>query len=150
MGKFVTLLAFLSCLYSNAFAGPREEVMEVLQKWTQAFSDSDVETILSLYSPDALFLGTGSTSVVDGQPQEIRKYFEKALLNNRPRGAKLNSYSVLILSDYSVVVTGLDTLTGVKDGKPVSSDGRVTFVLEKKNGQWLIVHFHRSLMPVPK
>jgi hypothetical protein len=101
---------------------------------------------VALYAPDALFLGTGSKTIVT-KSDDIRKYFENALLTNRPRGATLGSYEAIILSDTAVVVTGLDTVTGVRDGTPFSNSGRATFVVAKRGSDWKIVHFHRSAMP---
>ncbi len=146
MRELLVALALLASLCSTANAGPKEEALQVLEKWTKAFTDSDVDGIVKLYAPDASFLGTGSKTVVL-KPEEIRKYFEQALLNNRPRGATLGSYSAMVLSDTAVVVTGLDTVTGVRDGKPVSANGRVTFVVARRGSDWQIVHFHRSAMP---
>ena len=117
-----------------------------MEKWTKAFSDSDVDGIVKLYAPDTTFMGTGSKTVVI-KSDEIRKYFEQALLTNRPRGAKLDSYSATVLSDTAVLFTGLDTVTGVRDGVPYSANGRVTFVVAKRGAEWQIVHFHRSAMP---
>jgi uncharacterized protein (TIGR02246 family) len=133
-------------LLSAATAGPKEEAVQVLERWAKAFTDSDVDGIVKLYAADALFIGTGSKTVVL-KPAEIRSYFENALLNNRPRSATLGDYSVMPLSDTAVVVTGLDTVTGVRDGKPFSNRGRVTFVVAKRGSDWQIVHFHRSAMP---
>ena len=146
MRKLLFAVALFVPLCSTAIAGPKEDALQVLEKWTKAFTDSDVDGIVKLYAPDALFLGTGSKTVVV-KPEEIRKYFEQALLNNRPRGAKLGDYSVMVLSDTAVVVTGLDTVTGVRDGKPTSANGRVTFIVAKRGSDWQIVHFHRSAMP---
>jgi hypothetical protein len=81
------------------------------------------------------------------KPEGIRSYFENALLTNRPRGATLNDYAAMVLSDTAVVITGLDTVTGVRDGQPFSANGRVTFVVAKRGSDWEIVHFHRSAMP---
>jgi hypothetical protein len=53
----------------------------------------------------------------------------------------------MVVSDTAVVVTGLDTVTGVRDGTPISSNGRVSFVVAKRGSDWKIVHFHRSAMP---
>jgi uncharacterized protein (TIGR02246 family) len=139
-------IVLLSSLASTAYAGPREDALAVLDKWTKAFSASDVDGIVTLYAPDALFIGTGSKAVVT-KPEGIRSYFETALLNNRPRGASLKEYEAAVLSDTTVVVTGLDTVTGVRDGRPFSSAGRVTFVVSKRGSNWQIVHFHRSVMP---
>jgi uncharacterized protein (TIGR02246 family) len=144
-GSLVTVALF-ALLGSTAIAGPREEALQVVEKWTRAFTDSDVDGIVKLYAPDALFVGTGSKTVVV-EPAEIRKYFEQALLSTRPMGATILSYSVVVLSDTAVVVTGLDTVTGVRDGKPFSGNGRVTFVVAKRGSDWQIVHFHRSSMP---
>lgn len=130
-----------------AWAGPKEDALQVLEKWTKAFTDSDVDGIAALYAPDALFIGTASKAVID-KPAAVRAYFERALLNNRPRTARLDSESVLVVSDSVVAVSGLDTLTGVRDGKPLTANGRVTFVIAKRGGDWKIVQFHRS--PLPK
>ena len=141
---FVSILLFISSGF--ALAGPQEDALQVLQKWTKAFTDSDVDTIVSLYAPSALFFGTGSKTLVTA-PSDIRAYFERALLNEKPRSAALREHSVLVLSDTAVVVTGLDIVTGVRDGNATTSYGRVTFVVEKRGAVWQIVHFHRSAVP---
>ena len=146
MRKSLFAVALFASLCSAAIAGPREDAFQVLEKWTKAFSDSDVDGIVKLYAPDTTFMGTGSKTVVVNEG-EIRKYFEQALLNNRPRGAKLNSFSTMVLSDTAVLFTSLDTVTGVRDGKPYDANGRVTFVVAKRGADWQIVHFHRSAMP---
>jgi hypothetical protein len=91
-------------------------------------------------------MGTASKAVVT-KSEGIRSYFENALLNNRPRGAALKDYEVTVLSDTTVVITGLDTVTGVRNGQPFSANGRATFVIAKRGPDWQIVHFHRSAMP---
>jgi uncharacterized protein (TIGR02246 family) len=146
MRIFLSAIALFTALSSIATAGPKEEALQVLEKWTKAFTDSDVDGIVKLYAPDALFLGTGRKTLVV-KPEGIRTYFEAALLNNKPRGATLGDYAAMTLSDTSVVITGLDTVTGVRDGKPFSAVGRVTFLVAKRGSDWQIVHFHRSAMP---
>src|SRR5438309_10015404 len=107
MHKLLFAAVLFASLCSTVTAGPKEDALQVLEKWTKAVTDSDVDGIVKLYAPDTTFLGTGSKTIVV-RPEEIRKYFEQALLNNRPRGAKLGSYSAMELSDTAVVVTGLD------------------------------------------
>lgn len=143
MRRLLMAVALFASLCSAAVAGPKEEALQVLEKWTKAFTESDVDGIVKLYAPDALFFGTGSKTLVTN-PEEIRKYFEQALLSNRPRGATVGDHSVMVLSDTAVVVTGLDTVTGTRDGKTYSANGRVTFVVGKRALGWQIVHFHRS------
>jgi len=146
MRSFLSAVTLLVSLSSAAIAGPKEETLQVLEKWAKAFTDSDVDAIVKLHASDALFMGTASKTVVV-KTEGIRAYFENALLNNRPRGAKLTDYTAVVLSDTAVAVSGLDMLTAVRDGKTVSTTGRVTFVVAKRGADWQIVQFHRS--PVP-
>jgi uncharacterized protein (TIGR02246 family) len=142
----VWTLALTLALATPALAGPEEDAMKVVEKWAAAFNASDVDAIMALYAPDALFLGTGSRTVVTA-PAGIRQYFEQALLTDRPRGAKLESHSIMAVSDGSVVITGLDVTTAVRDGKTITNPGRVTFVVARRGADWKIVHFHRSSVP---
>lgn len=146
MRAFLSAVAICVSLATAAIAGPREEALQVLTQWTGAFAASDVDGIVKLYASDALFMGTGSKTVVT-ETQAIRKYFEDALLTRRPRAAPISSQEVMVLSDNAVLITGLNDSTGVLDGKPFSNPGRVTFVIAKRGPEWLIVHFHRSAMP---
>ena len=131
---------------SLAHAGPKEDALQVVAKWAKAFGDADVDGIVNLHAPNATFFGT-LDKTLNTQPAGIRKYFEGALLVLRPRTAALGEHSVAEITDSVVVVTGLDTVTGTRDGQIISAPGRVTFVLEKQPTGWKIVHFHRSAVP---
>jgi uncharacterized protein (TIGR02246 family) len=144
--RFLVGVFILIASISAAAADSKTDALQIIDRWAKAFTASDVDAIVKLYAPDALFMGTGSKAVVT-KPEGIRTYFEAALLNNRPRGASLNSSESMVLSDGAVLVTGLDTVTGVRDGTPTSASGRVTFVVAKRGADWQIVHFHRSAMP---
>jgi uncharacterized protein (TIGR02246 family) len=146
MRALLVAMALVTLLCLTAMADPKEEALQVVEQWTQAITDADVKGIVKLYAPDALFLSSASKTVVT-KPEEIHQYFEQALLRNRPRTAKLGDHSVMVLSDTVVVVTGLDTITGTRNGTPYSNHGRVTFVVEKRGADWQIAHMHRSVMP---
>jgi uncharacterized protein (TIGR02246 family) len=139
-------LVLTLALASPAMAGPEDEAMKVVEKWAVAFNASDVDTIVGLYAPDALFLGTGSRTVVT-TPAGIRSYFEAALLTDRPRGAALESHSILVADAGAVVITGLDVTTATRDGQTLRNPGRVTFIVATRGAEWKIVHFHRSSVP---
>src|SRR6267154_112333 len=146
MRVFLSAVTLLVSLSTTAIAGPKEDALQILEKWAQAFTNSDVDAIVKLHAPDALFLGTASKTVVV-KTEGIRSYFENALLNNRPRSAKLTDSAAVVLSDTIVAVSGLDALTGVRDGKTFGTTGRVTFVIAKRGADWQIVQFHRSPLP---
>jgi len=146
MPRLLVALALITAFGSPAIAGPKEEALQVVEQWTAAFTNSDVDGIVKLYAPDALFLGTGSKTVVT-KPAEIRQYFEQVFRSLKSPGAKVGDQAGVVVSDTVVVVTGLDTVTGVRDGTPISANGRVTFVIAKRGSDWQIVHFHRSALP---
>jgi uncharacterized protein (TIGR02246 family) len=139
-------LCLLVSIPTLAVAGPKEDALQVVEKWSKAFGESNVDAIVALHAPDALFMGTSSKALVT-KPEGIRSYFENALLSNKPRSAALSGYEAKVLSDTAVLVTGLDATAGVRDGKPFSNPGRVTFVVAKQGSDWKIVHFHRSAIP---
>lgn len=141
-------LACASLLWAcnRAPANPADDALHVIQRWAAAFSESNVDAIVSLYAPDATFFGTGSKALVTS-PDQIRSYFDAALNRDKPRGAELLERWVQVVSDDVVIVTGKDRVSGTKDGQLHSSEGRVTFVLEKRGTGWQIVHFHRSALP---
>lgn len=123
-----------------------QEGLAVVRRWSGAFPESDVQGIAELFASDATFFGTNSKRLVT-DPEGIKAYYERALLQNRPRGAELLEHSVVVLSSTVVLVTGLDLVTGVNNGQPYKSYGRVSFILSPKEGEWKIVHLHRSLLP---
>ena len=146
MRAFMLAVLMAALHSSSGTAGPKEDALAVLDQWTKAFAASDVDAIVALYSTDALFMGTGSKTVVT-EPAAIRRYFEDAILTRRPRAAPISSSEVVVLADDAVLIAGLNNSMGVADGKPFSNPGRVTFVIAKRGSEWKIVHFHRSAMP---
>jgi uncharacterized protein (TIGR02246 family) len=142
----ILLAMTLAASASFAHSGPKEDADQVIEKWSKAFTASDVDAISRLYASDALMIGTLG-KVVLTKPEDIRKYFDVALNTNKPRTATLNSSEALVVDDTTVIITGFDTVTGVKDGQPVIGMGRVTFVVAKRGSDWQIIHLHRSPLP---
>ena len=145
MRAFLSTVVLLISLSSTAIAGPREEAMQVVEKWTSAFTNSDVDGIVKLHAADVVMIGTGSKALITS-PDGVRKYFEGVFRSGKYTPA-LGEHSVLQISDTTVVVTGFDTIVGVMAEKPVSLAGRDTFVIAKRGPDWQIVHFHRSATP---
>src|SRR5687767_3156305 len=114
MPILLVALALITAFGSPAIAGPKEEALQVVEQWTDAFTTSDVDGIVKLYAPDALFLGTGSKTVVT-KPEELRQYFEQVFRSLKSPGAKVGDQAGVVVSDTVVVVTGLDTVTGVRE-----------------------------------
>ena len=145
MRAFLSTVVLLISLSSAANAGPKEEALQIVEKWTAAFTNSDLDGIVKLHATDAVLIGTGSKALI-APPEGVRKYFEAVFRSGKYTPA-LGEHSVLQISDTTVVVTGFDTIVGVMGDKPVNLAGRDTFVIAKRGADWQIVHFHRSATP---
>lgn len=124
MRKSLAAIFLFAWLCSAAVAGPKEEAFQVVERWGKAFTEADVDTIVGLYASDAIFMGTGTKTIVT-KPEEIRKYFQVALLGNRRFVATIVDHSIVALSDTAVVVTALDKLVATTDGKTQDIFGRL-------------------------
>lgn len=148
MRNMLSILAVLASV-SIAQADPKDDAAQIIERWSKAFTDADIDGIAGLYAPEATMIGTFG-KVIMTKPEQIRKYFEAAVANSRPSSVTLQSAETLVVDDNTVVLAGFDNISGVmKDGQPFSSLGRVTFVLGKRGADWKIVHLHRSPLPKP-
>ena len=121
------------------------EIRSVIHRWCSAFVASDVDSLVSMYSSDTVFMGTSSQQIINSS-NAIREYFVKATLDRTPKSADLVE---LQLRDYGsvVVATALDRIEWSDSKLPQVSLGRVTFVFLKTAQDWKIVNFHRSRLP---
>lgn len=146
MRNLKVLCLSLAVLCSSVVAGPKEHAFQVVERWAKAFTEADVDTIVSLYASNAVFIGTGSKTIVT-KPEDIMKYFQGALLGSRRFVATFVDTSVIAALETAFVITAMDKLAVSADGKTTDVFGRVTFVVTKLDSGWKIVSFHRSAMP---
>jgi uncharacterized protein (TIGR02246 family) len=129
----------------TVIAGPKEDAYQVVEKFKRALDASDVQGIVKLFAPDAVFLGTVSSKLAT-KPDEINAYFQ-AIKTDTPRTVKIGEYSTLVLSDSVVVFAGMDQFSSTRDGKKIDLPARFTFVMTKGKHGWRISHFHSSARP---
>ena len=117
----------------------------VFQRFLSAFTNSDVDGIVDLFSEDAIFWGTGSAELVE-DTAGIRLYFSG--LSNRPPGealARAQNFSIMELSSDSVLISGMWEV--VPQGQNTGTSLRISMALSLRDGIWKIVQFHNSAMP---
>jgi uncharacterized protein (TIGR02246 family) len=131
-----------------AAAGPKEEAFLVVEEFKKAFDASDVQGVVKLFAPDAIFLGTSSPKV-STTTDEIDQYFQ-SLTHFTPRSISIDSYSAKVLSDNAVLFAGFDTFLSTRDGMTRETPARFTFVITKGEQGWRITHLHSSARPKPQ
>ncbi len=116
---------------------------QLFEGWNRALQTGDAEKVALRYADDAVLLPTVSNVPRTGH-DEIRDYFEHFLEKNPvgfvdTRNVKLGCNKLTDAGTYTFRVT---------DGEEtVDVPARYTFVYEHRNGRWVIVHHHSSLMP---
>jgi uncharacterized protein (TIGR02246 family) len=152
MRSILLRLSVLLCFFAAshmATAGPAEEAQEAFSKFFPAFTARNQANVAAMFAPDAQFYGTLSPELVT-KAEGVLQYFTVAL--DRPDEAKATALQLTsrALSDSVVLIAGAWKLERTLDGKTtVGGPFRVSAVLEKRDGRWLVAQFHNSLRPAP-
>ncbi|WP_410641122.1 SgcJ/EcaC family oxidoreductase [Amycolatopsis sp. lyj-346] len=133
---------------TGAAAGParptEQQIAALFPEWNAALATGDPQRVADLYAPDAVLLPTVSDEVRRSRAQ-IVDYFTK-FLQNKPQGV-IKDEMVDVLDADTAVNTGVYEFVLTKDGKADKVRARYTYVYELREGKWLIVNHHSSVMP---
>jgi len=140
------IVALLLLTPAIAFAGPAEDVGSVINQWTTAFNANDVDSLVDLYAPDAILVGTAGSSLFEGK-NGVHDYF--ARLANSGDTVSVDSSKVIVLHDEVAYVTGFYTFSGVRRGELGKTRAQFTMVVVKRGSKWLIAHHHSSRRSAP-
>ena len=136
---------FTIALCSAVWAGPEDEVHARFEQWIATFNSHDADRLSELYDQGARLLSTGGNEKpLDGR-ETIRVYFTPFL--KRGDAVVFDHDDAVKVSSNIGVETGYYHFNIDPTGKPDVWVSRYTFVFEKKDGNWLIVHHHSSRVP---
>jgi uncharacterized protein (TIGR02246 family) len=150
---FRRLILIVACLAFpfSTFAGPKEDAQAVFDKFLTAFTAANVDDVVGLFAPDALVWGTTMRDL-GTTPEAVRQYFS-GISNYKPDQRKASAagpYSALVLSDNTVLVSGMWQIEQVVDGKStLGAPLRISIAVVKRGDRWLIAQFHNSPRPNP-
>jgi ketosteroid isomerase-like protein len=132
----------------NLMNNVESEIRETVQAWLSAVQSLDFQAARRLWD--------GEFDGLLYQPEEhefpmtdwasIERYWDNVpeLVEDVVQWAEIAS-DVAVLNDVAMVFTRLDTSIKIQD-VPVTFDGvvRCSMGLHRKNGSWLLVHYHES------
>jgi len=150
---FVTLV-FCFSMAPFATAGPADEVLQVVAKYDSGFNTGDFDLVSSVWwhSEETTSFGPikPSSFRAEGWKQVVPRY---RLITQLPKGSARRSRSqtrVTLLGDDTAIFTSYETVS-IQIPAPNSQREtmltRNTLVLQKIQGEWLIVHSHASTFP---
>jgi uncharacterized protein (TIGR02246 family) len=141
-----TLFALFALgLIQMAWAGSEDEVHARFEQWIATFNSHDANRLSRLYDDNARLLSTGGNEKpLDGR-ETIRVYFIPFM--NRGDTVVFDHDDAIKVVSNVAVETGYYHFNIFPDGKPDVWVARYTFVFEKKDGNWMILHHHSSRVP---
>lgn len=147
--RFLALVSLGLALTLPGFAAvaPASDPDDAAQTWAEAFNRRDLDSIVTLYAPDAVLWGTTSPILRD-TPEKIRDYFSNMPQRPNVRVA-LGEHRLRVLGDVAID-TGYYTFSNTDNGQKTSTAARFSFVFRRENGRWLIVDHHSSAAPPPR
>jgi hypothetical protein len=144
-GVVLVLSAGLSV--QTATACPQEAVARAVEKWTTVFAENNPDSIMALYSKDAVLWGTLSPTV-RSDPAALKAYFVGAFQALPKATVKFGDQLIRVYGD-TAVNTGYYTFSYTKDGETKSIPARYSFTFVKDGSDCKIVDHHSSAMPAP-
>ncbi|MGA9036035.1 MAG: DUF4440 domain-containing protein [Pseudolabrys sp.] len=144
-GVVLVLTAGLSV--QTAAACPRESVAAAVEKWASVFAENNPDTIMALYSKDAVLWGTLSPTV-RSDPAALKAYFVGAFQALPKATVKFGDQLIRVYGD-TAVNTGYYTFSYTKDGEIKSIPARCSFTYVKDGNDCKIVDHHSSATPSP-
>jgi uncharacterized protein (TIGR02246 family) len=143
--RITASLALMSVLVSApVFADTAKDVEATTQQWIAAFNRKSAAEIVALYAKDAVFFGTTSPVLRD-KPELVQDYF-KSIGDAGDATISMGDHRVQVFGDVAIN-TGFYTRTALQNGKEVKSPARFTFVYQLRQGKWMIVEHHSSVLP---
>jgi uncharacterized protein (TIGR02246 family) len=124
------------------FAEPADDVRAIVDRWATAFNANDVDALVNLYAPDAIFVGSTGLTRTEGH-DAIRGYF--ARLANSGDKVVIADCKIVVLADTIAYATGFYEFSALREGDVKKSWAGFSMILTKQGSDWLIAHHHSSL-----
>lgn len=120
------------------------EVRITIKRFTDAYAERDLEVFLGCFAPDAdvVLYGTGADEKCVGM-EAVRVQVERDW--SQSECAAMLFTWISVSSAGSVAWAAVDgTFAFRVDGEDITLPARGSLVLERRDGQWLILHAHFS------
>ena len=127
---------------------PDEQKIDVaIGEMLGAWQLGDIEKLHARYADDVdVVNGTWAPPVV-GWPNYLTSYQSQRARSQQVRLDRSNTLIRVAPDGNTAWASYQWEFTALVDGVPTSAFGHTTLVFEKRNGAWLIVHNHTSLVP---
>ncbi len=138
----IVLITAAFVLSGCASVATRPDPQTATEAWVEVFKSRDPERIANLYDADAVLWGTRSTKLAADRASIVDYY-----TGMFPASAvTLGEHRLRTYGD-TAIDTGFYTVSYVREGAPVVIPARFSFTYRFRDGKWLIVDHHSSMLP---
>ena len=127
-----------------------KQVSETFYRYMQAYEKKDMETLTKSFASDekltAFWPDPSNPFRIEGW-KEMRKGLEGYLPAIASMAINIRQPIVQVYGPLAIVSCHWG-FSGVVGGKPQVGSGRGSYVFEKRDAGWVMVHLHESAMPV--
>ena len=128
--------------------GAESEIRNILQRVVDSVRTRDYEAVRDLIPDDGIYYG--SVAIMARGYDELReKQFSKVWPNIDKFSMPPESMQIQCMDRMAWAICLFESSATSPDGEILSRCGRMTFVFERRNGSWVMVHSHDSLYPTP-
>ena len=125
-----------------------QQIDYLISEMMGAWQVGDIEKLHKDYADDVSVVNGNWAPPVFGWPSYLAAYQQQRTRLQRVRMDRTNTY-IKVSGAVGWACYQWD-FSGTVDGLPSTAQGQTTLVLEKRNGRWLIVHNHTSLVQAPQ
>lgn len=143
MKKLLPLFLFTTFLFNaidaKSQSSDKAQIEQLIQTYQEAVNSSDVNTIMSLYTEEAVFLPNAAPSAT-GKDQVQGTY--QYVFKNLKLDLHFDILEIEVIGNSAFArSTSKGTLLVKANGETVPDENRELFVFEKRDGNWKIARY---------
>ena len=129
-------------------AADNDAILNILNRVQASVRKIDYEAVRDLIPDDGLYFGSVAP-MARGYKELYEQQFSKVWPNISDFNIIADSIDVKVDGDLACAIFLFQSGGTDPAGNPIQRKGRMTFVFERRNGNWVMTHSHDSLFPTP-
>lgn len=150
--KIIAIFAFMLLAFHFAYGQNTkenqkiaEEILSITEKYNQTWETLNMENVAKFHS-DSSFRYYRNMKLAVGSNEEFKKMFPEYMKEAKSWKIKVSDPVVQVLSKNAAVIgfTGVAELITINNEVSDAGTGAYTYIWQKINDQWKLVHIHES------
>lgn len=139
------ILFITSCSHNNHDdSRVKDQVIEITKEYNRVWQTLNVDSIAEFHS-DKSFAYYWHGGLASANNDHFRKLFSTILSTTKDWSIEIAQPLVQVISDDAAIISfGFEALSTEKNGTKSNETGAITYIWNKINNKWKLVHIHES------